>query len=347
MKISRILTLAFTFLLLFNISCRNDNEVMPVMAKGAYENGIFIANEGNFGTPSASVSFIGKDLASVQNNVYSTNNSGAVLGDVLQTIGFSGDNAYLVLNNSNKVEVVNRYTFKKATTITQEINQPRFITFNNNFTYVTNDQYSGPKYLSIYKTSDNSFVKKIAFTDAAENVVAVGSKVFVQNASFGFGNKISIVESSTNNLDKTITIPTGDLNKIQSYNGNAYAISYSGSNSYIYKIDVNGTITDTKTLTGIANGNNLQIYQDKFYFSSDNKVYAMDITSNTVPPAPLFSVVYKQYSSLYGFNVVDGKIFTSDANGFTQNSTVTVYSLTGSVLKTFTTGIGTSGFFQN
>ncbi|MFC6267193.1 hypothetical protein [Frigoriflavimonas asaccharolytica] len=350
MKTKKLLSLAAAAILLFSTSCRNDEEIyteLPTSPKGAYENGILISNEGNFGTPSGTASYISKDLGTVQNNIYAANNSGANLGDIFQSIAFNGDNAYLVLNNSNKIEIVNRYTFKKTATLTQEINQPRYIAFNGNYTYVSNDKYLGAKYLSIYNNADNSFVKKITFTDAAEVVVSAGSKVFVQNSTYGYGNKISMIDALANSLEKTITLPNGDLNEIVSYNGNVYAIAYTSTDSYIYKIDTAGNIVNTKTLTGIANGDNLEIYQDKFYFSSDTKVYTMDINSTVVPTTTLFTVAFTPYSSLYGFNVIDGKIYTSDANSFTQNSTVTVYSLTGAVLKTFTTGIGTNGFYQN
>ena len=104
MKISKLLASAFALTLLFNISCRTeDDPIVEPEPKGAYENGILMSNEGNFGTPTATVSFISNDLNTVENNIYSTNNGNAALGDVLQTIGFQGDNAYMVLNNSNKI----------------------------------------------------------------------------------------------------------------------------------------------------------------------------------------------------------------------------------------------------
>lgn len=342
---TKLLTMLLGISLLFNISCRDDDPVVD-LPKGAYDNGFLVANEGNFGTPNASVSFISKDLSSIENNIYSTNNSNAQLGDVLQNIGLDGDFAYFVLNNSNKVVVANRYTMKKEADITTEINQPRYIAFANNQLYVTNDGYGAAKYVSVYKISDRSFVKKITFTDAAERVVEAGGKIFVQNASFGFGSKISVIETSGNTVASTITIPAGDINKIISNSNTVYVLAKDGADSYIYQYGSTGSLLKTYNLTGISNANNLDIDGTDLYFSSGNKIYKM-ATNAAAPATPIITVTDNSWSTLYGMNVVDGKIFTSDANGFTADSKISIYSTSGSLLKTFDSGKSTNSFYLN
>ena len=346
MKMTRLFTMLLGITLMFNISCRNDDPVVET-PKGAYENGILIANEGNYGSPNASVSFIPKDLTKIENNIYSTKNSNAQLGDVLQSIAFNGDNAYLVVNNSNKVVVANRYTMKKEADITTEINQPRYIAFANNQMYVTNDGYGGEKYVSIYKISDRSFVKKITFTNAAERVVEAGGNIFVQNASFGSGNKISVIETSGNTIANTITVPAGQINKTISSNGSVYAIATNGTNSYIYQYSSTGSLVKTTNLTGLSNAKNIDIDGSDFYFSNGNKIYKMSMSTTTVPTSPIVTVTDNSWSTLYGMNVADGKIFTSDANGFTADSKISVYSTSGTLLKTFDGGRGSNSFYKN
>ena len=53
-----------------------------------------------------------------------------------------------------------------------------------------------------------------------------------------------------------------------------------------------------------------------------------------------------EYSVFYGFNVINGNIFTSDANGFTDNSKIVIYKENGTIVKEFTGGIGTNGFYK-
>lgn len=347
MKISKLLASAFALTLLFNISCRTeDDPIVEPEPKGAYENGIFMSNEGNFGTPTATVSFISNDLNTVENNIYSTNNGNAALGDVLQTIGFQGDNAYMVLNNSNKIEVVNRYTFKKVATVSDQISQPRYIAFANNNYYVTNSSGSS-KFVNVYSTTTNAFVKKITLTSGGERIVEASGKIFVQNASFGSGKKITIINPTSNTVETEVTVPNGNIQKTISNGGNVYTIASSSTDSYIYKLSPTGTITSTITLTGIANAMNLEIDGSKFFFSSGSKVYSMDMSSSATPTTPIFTLTDNSWSALYGFGVIDGKIYISNANGFTADSTVEIYSTSGTLLKTITTAKGTNGFYKN
>lgn len=347
MKFNRLLQLFFAFALIFSVSCTSDYEEIPVAIN--YQNGYLITNEGNFGTPNADVSFITKDLSLMQNDLYKANNGNENLGDVLQTMITSGDKAFLLLNNSNKIQVVNRYTFKKAGTITTEINQPRYMAIANNMLYVSNDQYMGAKYVSIYKLSDLSFVKKIPFTNTAERVVAAGGNIFVQNATYGFGTTLTKINTTTNEIDGTpVSIPNGNINKTIAYNNNVYVIATGTTDSYIYEISPAGTITKNITLSNVANATNLQIDGGKFFYSSTNKIYSMDMNATEAPTAPIITAVDGgQYLTLYGFNVLEGRIFTSDVKGFTQASEISVYTTSGTFIKKFTVGMGANGVYSN
>ncbi len=345
MKLTRLLTLVAAFALLFNISCNSESEFTQELF---YGNGYLISNEGAFPAPNADVTYISGDFSAKQDNIYSLSNNTS-LGSVLQSVGFNGGAAYLVMNGSNKIQVVDRYTFKKYGEITEQIDNPRYSAFANNFLYVTNDKYGGDKYVSIYNAANNAFVKKISFTDNVERIVQAGGNIFVQNASFGFGNKISMINTSTNEVQSAITVPNGDITKTIAVNNNVYVIAQGTADSYIYQISSSGNIVNTKTLTGIANATNLEIYGDRYYFTAGKNVYAMSINATAAPTTPLFTVPNSvdQYSALYGFNVINGRIFTSDANGFSQDSKISVYSLTGSLLTSFTAGKGANGFYIN
>lgn len=347
MKFNKLLQIICGFVLFFSLSCTSEYE--ETITEISYQNGYFITNEGNYGQPNAEVSFITKDLNLLQNDIYKANNNNENLGDVLQTMVVSGDKAFLLLNNSNKIQVVNRYTFKKIGTITSEINQPRYMAAANNMLYVSNDQYLGAKYVSVYKTSDLSFVKKITFSDTAERVVSAGGNIFVQNATYGFGNTLTKINTTTNEIDGTpIPVPNGNINKTIAYNNNVYVIAEGTANSYLYEISPAGTITKNITLTNIPNATNLQIDGGKFFFSSANKIYSMDLNATAAPTAPIITAVDGgQYYTLYGFNVMDGRIFTSDVKGFSQASEMNVYTTSGTLIKKFTVGMGANGVYSN
>lgn len=352
MKITRLLQLVFAFTLLFNISCSNDTTEFT--EEVYYGNGILITNEGKYQTPNADVTFVTSDLNLKQDNIFSKNNNSEGLGDVLQTIGFNGSNAFLVLNNSNKIEVVNRYTFKKQATITTNLQGPRYIAFSGSQYYVTNN-LSGATKLNVYN-NDNTFVKSITFDRYAEKVVEASGTIIVQTdgityeanppyAAYASGYTITTIKPSTNTIDKIITLPSvGFIRDMISYNGDAYVLASDNTNSYIYKINSTAGTYTTTSLTGIPQVQKLRAESNKFYFvDASNKIYSMTVGSTTVPTTPIVTTP----GYLYGFDVIDGRIYASDAS-FTADSKVNVYSASnGSLLKTFTAGIGTNGFFKN
>lgn len=340
MNFKKITTWAFASILAFNISCRNDDA--PQAVQGAYDNGFLVANEGNYGRPNASVSFISNDLSKVENNIYSTNNNNEQLGDVLQSITFWGSDAYVVANNSNKIVIANRYTMKKKAEITSNLVQPRYVAFANNHTYVTNNRS-----VSVYNTINNNFVKNIPLGAAAEKIFEVNGNIFVQNAVYGTGNKVSYITTSDNALSKTITLSEGQIQDMSREGTNLYALASTKDASYIYQISSSGEVTRTINLTKIAGANKFAIENGVFYFANVNGLYAMPINSNAIPTKPIIDKGVARWDSYYGFNVIDGKIFVSNANLFTADSKVSVYTTTGTLLKEFTTGMGTNGFYKN
>ncbi|REC41923.1 DUF5074 domain-containing protein [Chryseobacterium sp. 5_R23647] len=349
MKLNRLLQVIFGFVLLFSISCTSEyEETIPEIT---YQNGLLITNEGNFGTPNADVTFITKDLSLMQNEIYKAKNNKENLGDVLQTMVLNGDKAYLLLNNSNKIQIVDRVTFKKAGEITAQLNTPRYMAIANGNLYVSNDKYGGEKFVNVYKLSDNSFVKKIDFasTSTVERVVEAGGNIFVQNASYGFGNTITKINTTTNAIEGTpIPMPNGDINKTITYNNNLYVIAQGTADSYIHQINPTGSVVKTTTLAGIANGTNLQIDGGRFYFTSSNKVYSMDMNATATPTNPIITAVDGGANfTLYGFSVIDGRIFTSDVKKFTQPSEISVYTSAGTFITKFTAGMGATSVYKN
>ncbi len=343
MKINKILSVLFASAVLFTTSCRNDDT--PEFIEEGTVSGYFIANEGNFGKPNAEVSFVSSDLKYVSNDIYAASNNGEVLGDVLQDIALGSDYAYLVLNNTQKIKVVDKKNFKKVGEISTEIKFPRYAVELDSKLYVTNN-----KAVSIYDAKSLAFIKKIELGKTAERIVVQNKTIFVQNASYGYGTDITLIDPTTNTVKSTFTAPSGQIQKIIKDGNSVYTITSDANdaNSYIYQISDAGSVTKTTTLTGISKAANLCIDAGNFFFTSGTKIYKMDKNATSTPTTPIATASESApFSGLYGFNVIDSKIFTADANKFTQASTVTVYNSNGEIIKTFDTGIGTNGFFKN
>lgn len=349
MKFSKLLGGFFAAALLFTTACKDD-EVFET--KGTYENGYFISNEGAYKATNAEVTYVDNNFSGQQDNIYKANNAGQPLGDVLQSVAFNNVNAYLVVNNSNKIEVVNRYGFKNLATITSNLQQPRNIAFSGNYMYVTNNNFFDSYYVSIYNLSDLSFVKKISFDRYAEKIVEAAGNVLVQTDGVAYvgsnpvitGHTVSLINSTTKDVAKVITLPdAGEVKDLASKDNFAYALTSTFTDSFLYKINgASGDVTNV-SIAGIAGAEKLKVSGDNLYILDGmNNVYAKSVTSSA-PATKIFTIPF----AVYGFDVIDGKIFASNPGNFSVPSEVTVYSLTGSKLASFKAGVATNGFYKN
>lgn len=347
MKITTFFTAAFATLLLTATACRNDEPIV-IEPKGQFENGLLIANEGGFTTPNASVAFLSKDLSKQTDDIFAGQNNNEVLGKVFQTIGFRGNLAYLVLNVPNKIEVVNRYTFKKEKTLGANLDNPRYIAFTANSTYVTNNDFFSVRKLNIYDKNDN-FVKSINFDRYAEKVVAADNFVYVQTDGATYasgsaeptGHTVTRVNAATNEVDKTLTFPdTFFVTDMVADSKFVYVLTSGTNASNLYKITASTGTYETIALPAGPAAQMLSLDQGNLYYlTENNKVF----TVNGTVAKELFSVTANH---AYGFDVIDGLVYVSDPS-FSASSKARVYSLSGNLVKTLTTGIGTNGFFKN
>ena len=321
-------------------SCSNDDAIEKDVPLGAYDNGILVLNEGNFGTPNASVSYISNDF-SVVNDLFVIENSNKKMGDVGQSISFSDDKAYIVLNNSNVVEVVNRYTFKSVGTISGNLKLPRYSVVLNGKLYVTNN-----KTLSVFDAKTFAFIETILINKVTEKIVAANGKLYVTNGAYGTGSSVTVINPSSNNAMSTISVENG-VNSIEEKNGSVYVLCGNADKTKLFKIN---TTTDTATSiesTTLKKALNMDIDGDKIYYTKGTGVYAMALNATTFSETPLFSVADNNFSTFYGFNVIDGKIYSADANGFTADGVVKIFTTTGTELKTITVGRGPNSFYAN
>ncbi|MBN9312811.1 MAG: hypothetical protein BGO40_03375 [Chryseobacterium sp. 39-10] len=350
MKASKILSLFLAGTLLIITACRKDDLSYEPIPLGPYETGIIIANEGSFSSPDASVSFLSSDLTQQQDDIFSRNNNSAVLGKVFQSIGMKGDKAYLVVNDPAKVEIVNRYTFQKSGSITTNLVQPRYIAFSANYTYISNNNFSTTRKVNIYDNADN-FVKSIDFDRYADKLSYSDGFVYVQSDGVKYdaiynelptGHTISRINTTTNTMDKVVTLnDDAIIRDMASDNTSIYVLTSDSSKTYFYKINSRtGNINQQLTFSTIPDGKKLAVDKGIVYFiTSGKKLYSMNGDQANF----MFDVTA---SSIYGFNIIDSKVFVSDPS-FTQNNSVRIYNLSGTLMKTITTGIATNGFYKN
>jgi len=330
------------------VSCSNDDNGNSDVPLGEYDNGFFVLNEGNSNPSTASVTFI-SNSGLIEQDVFGNVNPDAVSnGTLLQSVFFDDTRAFIISGGSNKVTVVNRYTFEFIATVATNFASPRYGAVINGKAYVTNyadfaigtDDFLTVIDLSNYSTS------KVALNNWSEKVIEENGKLYIANGFYGSGTSITVFNPANNTPSTPIELGFSP-NSLEEEDGTLYVIG----DGKLAKINLatNQVIGTAITFPEAqAGAKNLNIENDKIYYTAGTSVFVMDINASTAPTSSLFSYEStSEWGGMYGFAVNDNKIYIAEGGDFTSDSEVYVYSLTGSLLDAFTAGVGPNGFYFN
>lgn len=344
---------------IFFVSCSDDDEnINNDLPLGSYDNGVLILNQGGFGLGDASVSYISDDFSVAQNDIFSLVNPTITLGDTGQDIGFYDEYGYIVLNVSNKIEIVNRYTMKSVGSITEGLDNPRYITFANGKGYVTNWGDGGnteDDYVAVIDLVTNTVSSEIPVAEGPERIIENAGKLYVAHTGgFGFGNTISVINTTNNSVLTTINV--GDVpNSMQIKDGMLW-VSCAGKPSYVTetpgqidKINLTtNTVTSIYTYTDVTKHiSNLAIEGNDIYFTVDAGIYKFAVNATSLPENPIFSTTDQGVYGVYSFAINNNHIYVGDAGNYSDNGKVIVYSMSGTLENTFTVGVIPAGFYFN
>ena len=356
MKLKNLALTAFFTAFLFT-SCSKDDDPIVETPLGGYVDGTLILNQGGFGNGNASVSFLSNDIATFQNNIFSLINPTLTLGDTAQDIGFYNELAYIVLNGSNKIEIVNRYTLKHIASITTGLSNPRYIVFANGKGYVSNwgsGTSTTDDFIAVINLSNNTLMSSIPIAEGPERMVVNNNKLYVaQYGGFGSGSTVSVVNLSNNAVT---TINVGDLpNTLEIYNGILYVLcegkqAWTGTETIgkLSKINLsNDTVSGSLDFALTVHPSNLDIENGELYYTVNSAVYKTTTSATAAPTTSLFSTSAQGVSGIYSFAVRNDKIYVGDATDYSSNGKVHVYSTSGTLLTSKTVGVIPAGFYFN
>lgn len=330
----------FLSILLFVVSCNNDDNGELPLTDGDFQNGVIVLNEGGYTYSNASVSFI-SGSGEIHNDIFESVN-GRKLGDVAQSIKFHDDLAYIVVNNSNTIEVVNRYTFRSVATIAGELHNPRYMEIYNGKGYVSNwgdGNDTADDFIAVVNLNNYSIDSKIPVAEGPERLEIENQKLYIAHlGGWGYGNSISILDLNSLSLTSNISVsdvPSGMVEK----EGFLYVLcsgkaSWTGNETLgaMYKIDLeNNQVVDQFEFPQGVHPTFLQIEDDKVYYTIGNDIYRTDVSNIEPSASPFISPSGDGLGILYGFNVVNGWIYACDAKDYQSNGELFVYSLSGNL----------------
>ncbi len=162
--------------------------------------GVFILNEGNYRWGNGSLSFFSYDSAKIYNDLFLNINE-RPLGDVPNSMTIFGDMAYIVVNNSGKIEVVNKNTLLSQSTISDLISPRNMAVVTNSKAYVTSI-YSDS--VTIINLNNNTISGYINLRRSSEAIIVNGSKAFISN--WVGGKEIMVVNIANDMVTDSIQV---------------------------------------------------------------------------------------------------------------------------------------------
>ena len=331
--------------LLFIASCVKDKpqDAINTAISINSANSVLIVNEGNYGWGNASISLYNPSSNAIVTDYYKQQNSGSTIGDVCQSITKFNNNYYIVMNNSNKILVVNASDFKKTATISG-FNSPRYmlpITFNK--AYVS-DIYQNS--IQIIDLNSNSIVGSISCMAGTEEMALIYNMAFVTNPK---SNYCYVINTVTNSITDSLFIGKNASGISIDKNSKIWILSKGDvpSSQALKLICINPITVSIEKSISFAGGQTpwrLCINKTKdTLFYLNNGVYNFPISQSSLSSSPIISQGSKLYYGL-GYNPNDNTIYVSDAIDYVQKSKIEIYTPDGTFIKSVNAGIISNSF---
>lgn len=334
----------------FLASCSKDDNTTPTAAgTGQYA---FVINEGNFTNGTGSVSRINKSNLKDNVDAFGSANGGAVLGSVVESMTVVDTKGYVVVNNSNKIEVVSLPDFKSTATISG-LNQPRFLTrsvANPSRAYVT--EWLGGPYpapytagrISLIDLSSNKVTGTVPVGINPERMALVGGNLYVANSGSNF---LTVISDASGTATGTIALPASASNVVVDKNNTLWVLCSSDYVSQPAKLlhfgtGATPTVQQTFTLPNAAvGGGGLRISPDgqQLYYSYNGAEYRMGIADTNLPTTPLIR------RDFYGFDIdpATGILYGTDALNYSTSGFMLRYQPNGTKIDSVNVQVSPNG----
>tara|TARA_B100001109_G_scaffold255806_1_gene261005 strand:+ start:7123 stop:8160 length:1038 start_codon:yes stop_codon:yes gene_type:complete len=342
--------IVFVFILVISfLACKKEKEAQaPTSSQVIQASSIIVLNEGNFQWGNASLSLYNPNTKVVENDVFLRNNNQLPIGDVVQSMIQVGDLGYVVVNNSNKIRVIDLNNFHSLGSI-EPFNSPRYILpIHQNKAYVS-DLYEDKLY--VVDLVNRSILKTIPTHGWTEEMVLVGDKAFVSQVD---SSQVLVFDVVKDSLLKVISTNTSPQCLEVDVNQNVWVSCTGGLNSNLaslHQIDSDSLVI-RKTLEQSSSSDfigeiELNATADEIYYLTNEGIMKMNIQQTSLPTTPF---IPHNNRNLYGFSInpLNNDIYLIDAVDYQQKGYVYRYLADGSLVDQFQVGIIPGDvFFKN
>jgi YVTN family beta-propeller protein len=331
----------FIALAIVLVSCHKDKVAPTIDTPSAQRAGLYVLNQGDFGANNSTLTYYDYTSKTLVADQFMTANS-TKLGDTGNDLGVYGAKMFIVINNSNVVDVVNAKGAKLIKQIT--LNQPRSVLFYKSNAFVTS--YSGT--VSVIDTTSLTITKTITVGSDPEQMVISNGKLYVANSG-GLdpspATTVSVIDLTALTETKKITGVIADPITLAADNyGHVYALSLGNFSTVGPGMTIINNTTDVVQSTSSLNlSYNIPITINgdfAYYFTADNKIAVYNTKTQAVAQAN-FITDGTTLTAPYAITAdsITGEVFITDAKDYSSNGTLYAFDKTGKKEYSLLTGI--------
>ncbi len=337
-----ILSLVLMVVLL--AGCQKDPN-SPSEEKKAESVGAFIINEGNFMKGNGSLSFYSFKDGSVQNDIFKTVNH-RDLGDVPNSMTVWDTLGFIVVNNSNKIEVIGLKSWKSVKTIEMSgAPSPRnLVVVNDDKAYVTDLMANNVAVIDLKTLSLTG--KTIDVGANPEEILLYKNKAYVANSGFGSGNTVSVIDVTSDKVVGSIRVGDNPTSLMTDDDGEIYVLctgrwpawgdtTDTGTNGGVYVINPEKLqVVDSVNVVGhpseITYGGN-----DLGFFLLNGSVVRFSTEDNTILNEKFIGGFFYSLEA----DPISQQLFVLDAKDYQSKGELLIYNMDGQLQKQATVGI--------
>lgn len=341
MKVKYLLFLLIC-VLMTAVSCNKDSGD----AKGEFEGGIYISNEGTYLKENGSISYFNPGLDTIVNEIFYKKNQ-QYPGDLVHSLTTHNGRTYICARGSGKIEVTN-LNFNAIATINNLLGVRYFIGADDKKGYATSWESSS---ISIIDLSGNTVSGNISLGHTGHDRMLIDDgRLFIANSGGNaVDSTISVIDIATDVVNKTIYLPAyKPFGMLKDAAGNLWVLCQGrepkdGAQSPAMLVQIDLSSLDIK--------NSVQLFDNQYprflaispdeqtlYYGAGlnfSGIYKISTTDLIAPTTPFIDGSF--YS--LGVNKFDGNIFGLESLNYTSPGKLKIYKPDGTFVKQFVVGI--------
>lgn len=301
--------------------------------------GVYVANQGNFGDGNGSVSLYDPGTNDVTSEAIGSLNS------IVQSIALRNDRLYLAANSGGRLDVFDAENRTQQGQLTG-LSGPRYLAFANDETaFLTDQSFSGPSSVEVLDVSDVSpeVATTVEVPGTPEGLTATDDRVYAALGGFSDTTLVAVLDVDERSLTNTIDVGCAPRYAIADRQDEVFVLCSDTAEAVV----LNGatgnevarlSLPDLPSTLGPGQPAFFAADAEELYVVvSQNRLTRINTATNevgsTLGPLDGASI------GAVGYDPVREELYVGRVPGFTERGTVTIHERSGTQTGSFQAGI--------